>query len=83
MPIEHIRLTKHARTRMVRRGVSLQDIAIVIEAGDHHEGPDEETGEVCLDDLNGRPLAVIYDKDQHELHGVFRIVTVIRRRCRR
>jgi hypothetical protein len=68
---------------MQRRRVSLEDVALTLQHGEHVEGYEEGTGEACLDELDGRPLTVVYDSFEHRFRGVFYVITVLRRRCSR
>ena len=81
MPATDIVLSNHARMQMQRRGVSLEDVALTLQHGKHVEGQEEGTGEACVDELDGRPLTVVYDSLEHQFKGVFCVINVVRRRC--
>ena len=66
--------------QMQRRRVSLQDIALVLQLGDHVEGRDEGTKEACTQ-VDGKPLTVVYDSTEHKFKGVYYVITVLRRMC--
>lgn len=65
---------------MQRRGVSLEDVALVLQFGDHVDGKEKGTREACIE-LDGRPLTAVYDALEHGFSGLFHIVTVLRRMC--
>ena len=53
-------LSNHARMQMQRRRITLEDIALVLQFGDHVDGAEEDTREACTE-LDGKPLTVVYD----------------------
>ena len=73
-------LSNHAKMQMLRRRIIPEDIFLVLRLGIHVDGKEEDTLEACID-LEGRPLTVVYDARRFEEHGLFYIVTVLRRWC--
>ena len=65
---------------MQRRRITLEDVALVLQFGEHREGQEEGTWESCLE-LEGRPVTVVYDLARYEQQGLYYIVTLLRRRC--
>ena len=76
-----IALTDHASYQMRRRRITMEDIGLVLDLGQHYEGEEEQTMEACAE-IDGRPITVIYDELDHRFRDIFRVITVIRKRCR-
>ena len=74
-------LSRHATMQAQRRRISLEDIALALQYGEHVEGEEEGTREACIE-LDGRPIAVVYDAGEHRPRQLFYVITVLRRRCR-
>ena len=70
----------HARMQMQRRRIAFEDIALVLQYGEHVDGLEEGTREARIE-LGGRPLTVVYDLARYEADGFFYVITVLRRRC--
>ena len=73
-----IQLSYHAEMVMQRRRITLEDIALTLEIGEHIDGREECTREAYLE-LDGKPVTVVYDLARYEMQGLFYIVTVLRR----
>lgn len=73
--------TDHAVNQMRRRGITLDDLLLVLELGVHVDGLEEGTLEACAE-VDGRPITVVYDALEHRFRDVFVIVTAMRRKCR-
>ena len=73
--------SKHARMQMQRRRITDEDVVLTLQLGEHLEGKEDGTNEACIE-LEGRPITVIYDSTEHQVSGVFNVITVLRRRCR-
>ena len=73
--------TDHAVAQMRRRGITMDDILLVLELGVHVDGLEEGKLEACAE-IDGRPVTVVYDELEHRFREVFVIVTAMRRRCR-
>ena len=80
MALPDIVLGRHVQRQMRRRGVSLEDVGLVLNLGEHVEGRMPGTEEACAE-LDGRPLTVVYDAATHRYGEVFHVITVLRRRC--
>lgn len=74
-------LTDHASYQMRKRRIAMEDIRLTLDLGHHLEGEEEETMEAYAE-IDGKPIAVIYDELDHRFRGVFRVITVIRKRGR-
>ncbi|MCY4651593.1 MAG: DUF4258 domain-containing protein [Dehalococcoidia bacterium] len=74
-------LTDHASYQMRRRRITMEDIRLILDLGQHSEGEEEQTMEACAE-IDGRPITVIYDELDHRFRDIFRVITVIRKRCR-
>ncbi len=66
---------------MQRRRITLEDIALVLQFGNHVDGAEEDTREACTE-LDGKPLTVVYDSIDHKFRETFYIVTTLRRKCK-
>ena len=73
--------TDHASNQMRKRRISRDYINLVLTYGEHLEGEYEGTREACIE-IDGIPITVVYDKLAHKSEDVFRIITVIKKRCR-
>ena len=73
-----IQLSYHAKTRMERKRISMEDIALTLELGEHTDGRRPGTREAYLE-LDGRPVTVVYDLTRYEMQDLFHVITVIRR----
>ena len=80
MNLPDIILSDHAAMQMQRRRVTLEDLALVLRVGDHVDGREEGTREVCIE-LDGRPLTVVYDSERERSTGMIHVITVLRRTC--
>ena len=74
-------LTDHASYQMRDRRITMEHIRLVLDLGQHSEGEEEQTMEACAE-IDGRPITVVYDELTHRLRDIFRVITVIRKRCR-
>ena len=79
-PVDII-LTDHASYQMRRRRITMEDVRLILDLGQHYEGEEEQTMEACAE-IDGRPVTVIYDELDHRFRDIFRMITVIRKRCR-
>ena len=79
-PRVDIILTDHASYQMRKRRITMEHIRLVLDLGQHSEGEEEQTMEACAE-IDGRPITVIYDELDHRLTDIFRVITVIRKRC--
>ena len=73
-----IQLSYHAEMRMERKRISMEDIALTLELGEHSDGREEYTREAYLE-LDGKPVTVVYDLTRYEMQDLFHVVTVIGR----
>ncbi len=80
-PRVDIILTDHASYQMRRRRITMEDIRLTLDLGQRSEGEVEQTLEACAE-IDGRPIAVIYDELDHRFRDIFRVITVIGKRCR-
>ena len=76
----NIVLSGHTEMQMQRRRVTLEDVALALQLGEHVEGQEKGTHEACIE-LDGRPLTVVYDSIEHRFRDLFYVVTVLRRGC--
>ena len=74
-------LTDHASYQMRKRRFTMEDVRLTLAVGLHSQGEEEETMEACTE-IDGKPITVIYDELEHRFRDVFRVITVIRKRCR-
>ena len=74
-------LTHHVSHQMRKRRITMEHIRLVLDLGQHSEGEEEQTMEACAE-IDGRPITVVYDELAHRLRDIFRVITVIRKRCR-
>ena len=74
-------LSSHARMQMQRRGVTLEDVALTLQFGEHVIGEEDDTMEAYVE-LDGKPITVVYRSVEHQINGLFFVITVLRRRCR-
>ncbi len=79
-PCVDIILTDHASYQMRKRRITMEHLTLVLDLGQHYEGEEEQTMEACIE-IDGRPITVIYDELDHRLTDIFRVITVIRKRC--
>ena len=70
----------HAEMQMGRRRITREDIALVLQYGQHVEGREESTQEACIE-LDGTPVTVVDDSIEHRFRNFFYVITVLRRRC--
>ena len=75
-----IAIGAHAAMQMQRRRITLPDVALVLQFGEHVDGREEGTREACIE-LDGTPLTVVYDSVEHKFRGLFHVITVLKRRC--
>ena len=73
-------LTNHAVVQMQKRRITFQDVQLVLQLGNHVPGGVEETMEACIE-IGGRPITVVYDELDHRFRDLYRIITVIRKKC--
>ena len=73
-------LTSHTVDQMQKRRITFQDVQLVLQLGNHALGGVGETMEACIE-IGGRPITVVYDELDHRFRDLFRIITVIRKRC--
>ncbi len=59
----------------------MEHIMLILDLGQHSEGEEEQTMEARAE-IDGRPITVIYDELDHKFRDIFRVITVIRKRCR-
>ena len=76
----NIVISRHASMQMERRRISTEDVALVLQFGDHRDGVEEGTREAC-NEVDGKPITVVYDSASHEQRDMYYIVTALRRRC--
>lgn len=79
-PREDIFLSDHAVSQSIARRISIEDIMLTLDFGQHSEGVEEGTMEACTE-LDGKPITVIYDELEHRFRDVFYLITVMRKRC--
>ena len=79
-PREDIFLSDHAVSQSIIRRISIEDIMLTLDLGQHSEGMEEGTMEACSE-IDGKPITVIYDELDHRFRDVFYIITVIKKRC--
>ena len=60
MNLSDIELSVHAIMQMQRRRITLKDIALVLQLGEHVYGRENGTMEACAL-LDGRPITVVYE----------------------
>ena len=68
--------------QMQRRGITLEDVALTLQFGEHVTGEEDDTMEACAE-LDGKPITVVYRSVEHQITGLFFVITVLRRRCRK
>ena len=73
-----IQTSYHAGMVMQRRRITLEDIELTLDLGEHTDGREEYTREAYLE-LDGKPVKVVYDLARYEMQSLFYIITVLRR----
>ena len=79
-PRQDMFLSDHAVSQSITRRISIEDIMLTLDFGQHSGGMEEGTMEACIE-LDGKPITVIYDELDHRFRDVFYIITVMRKRC--
>ena len=74
-------LSSHARMQMQRRGITLEDVTLTLQFGEHVTGEEDGTMEAYVE-LDAKPITVVYRSTDHHASGLFFVITVLRRRCR-
>ncbi|MCH8063726.1 MAG: DUF4258 domain-containing protein [Chloroflexi bacterium] len=52
-------LSRHARMQMQRRGITLEDVALTLQFGEHVTAEEDDTMKACTE-LDGKPITVMY-----------------------
>ncbi|MCH8063806.1 MAG: DUF4258 domain-containing protein [Chloroflexi bacterium] len=81
MQSNDIVLSSHARMQMQRRGITLEDVTLTSQFGEHVTGEEDGTMEACIE-LDGKPITVVYRSIEHQVSGLVFFITALRRRCR-